>query len=385
MKVIKKSSEVEDFDFKKITKAVKKSSDRCGEKLSDLDLAKLEYLIIDKIPNNIQVKELHNLVENCLSEVNGKVAKSYRDYRNYKKDFVESWDKLYIKTKEALYIGDKDNSNVEDTLVSTKGSLVKGYLAKELYTKFFLTDEEKKATDIGFIYQHDQRDLIFNGINCCLFDMANVLNDGFEMSNLKYREPSAILSALQVIGDVTLATSSQQFGGFTIPEIDTIAIKYMKKSVEKYKKLAEKYNIPDVNSYVNDMLKDDLKQGIQSLEMKLNSIPSSRGDFAFTTLSFGALSLDKEERALQKMFCETLLEVRMEGTGSHEPVVFPKLVFLFLQDQYDKYQDYKDLFKLAIKCSSKALYPDYLAVDTVGLVADYYRASGKIVSPMGKL
>lgn len=383
LKVVKKNGGEELFDFSKVITAVNKSAQRCNRLLTNQQVSDLEVLVKDGLSGSIEVSDLHKKVEQSLSLIDEDIAKSYKEYRNYKTDFVNLLDSIYNKTKETLYVGDKENSNFESTLVSTKGSLVKGYLAKELYKKFYLTQEEKIAMDTGFIYQHDQRDLIFNGINCCLFDMANVLDGGFEMSNLKYKEPSGILSALQVIGDVTLATSSQGFGGFTIPEIDTISIKYMKKSVDKYKKEAKEFGVNDVDKYVMSHLKSDLKQGIQSLEMKLNSIPSSRGDFAFTTLSFGALSEDEEDRKLQKLFCETLLNIRMQGNGEGEPVVFPKLVFLFLKDQYDRYEDYCELFNLAIKCSSKALYPDYLAVDTQGQVADYYKASGKIVSPMG--
>lgn len=383
MRVVKRNGVEQVFNTKKIFDAVGKAAARCNQTLSPLDLVKLEFLILDEVSDKVEVKTLHNIVEKCLSRINPEVANNYKQYRNYKQDFVGLWDKIYTKTKDVLYSGDRENSNFESTLVSTKGSLVKGYLAKELYTKFFLSKEEKEATNAGFIYQHDQRDLIFNGINCCLFDMENVLNGGFEMSNLKYNEPSTILSALQVIGDVTLATSSQGFGGFTVPEIDNIAVKYMKKSVNKFRGEAGKFGIVDVDTYVFTKLQQELNQGIQSLEMKLNSIPSSRGDFAFTTFSFGALSEEPYDRMLQKMFCDTLLNTRMKGNGKGEPVVFPKLVFLFLREQYDKYQDYKDMFSLAIKCSSKALYPDYLAVDTQGQVAEYYKASGKIVSPMG--
>lgn len=838
MEVVKKDGTKVPFNPVKIFDAVKKSANRCNQHLSELDLVRLEYLVLNNIEDVVEVKELHKTVETCLSMINPEVSKSYKEYRNYKTDFVEMWDNIYNKTKEALYVGDKENSNFESTLVSTKGSLVKGYLAKELYTKFNLNPEERKATEDGFIYQHDQRDLIFNGINCidqdgwvtikysgeiktiqlkdlivmfnlglgvtklsnglqimsrsgwstvegvsvrktrvneplynietshgitlkatgehripvnngeyevlkyvkdlttgdniihsqgivetntydvldlinfmsdgnvnivdtqslkdfvkykygtslryiineklgfkiernvraiplhlfkkireyinipydvyntlglcrkgssvkiplllnvsrelarmmgyvfagghvsssttsgsyqvcfsntnknllddyimcvktafpdvnistheptdksttpctnvvisnaviweifsnfkrnsgdiripdficngsdslkysfiaaaidcdgsigtqikyttvckvyaeqfhgilkslryhptlttvatkgsiykngevcgfrnydtnhikissygeikqlctnmdsykskyfnldekkgavrsssrirgihttvedrlvfdletsdswfivndvvvhncCLFDMANVLSGGFEMSNLKYKEPSSVLSALQVIGDVILATSSQGFGGFTVPEIDTISIKYMKKSIDKLRIEAKEFMVKDEEKYILTKLQQEVSQGIQSLEMKLNSIPSSRGDFAFTTLSFGALSEDPYDRKLQKMFCETLLHTRMMGNGKGEPVVFPKLVFLFLKAQYDKYQDYKDLFSLAIKCSSKALYPDYLAVDTQGQVAEYYKSSGKIVSPMG--
>jgi succinate dehydrogenase flavin-adding protein (antitoxin of CptAB toxin-antitoxin module) len=61
--------------------------------------------------------------------------------------------------------------------------------------------------------------------------MESILTNGFQMCGLNYKEPNSVLSALQVIGDVTLSASSQQFGGFTIAEVDKILVKYIKKSI----------------------------------------------------------------------------------------------------------------------------------------------------------
>ena len=38
---------------------------------------------------------MHNVVEGALDAINPKVAKSYRDYRNYKQDFVAMLDEVY--------------------------------------------------------------------------------------------------------------------------------------------------------------------------------------------------------------------------------------------------------------------------------------------------
>lgn len=59
--------------------------------------------------------------------------------------------------------------------------------------------------------------MILGCINCCLFDIGNVLKGGFEMSNVQYTEPKTVLSALQVIGDVTLVATAQQFGALRLP------------------------------------------------------------------------------------------------------------------------------------------------------------------------
>lgn len=119
----------------------------------------------------------------------------------------------------------------------------------------------------------------------------------FQMSGIKYREPSCVLSALQVLGDVTLVTTSQQFGGFTISELDRIMVPYCKKTLEKARQEYDEF-ISDNDEtkreqFAYKRLMRELEQGFQGLELKLNTVPCSRGDFAFTTLQSALCSINK--------------------------------------------------------------------------------------------
>lgn len=213
-KVIKKSGVSEVWDTNKIKKAVTKAAERSGTKISKSTFEELYEMIYSKVEDGISVKELHNTVEQSLREIGlNIVADSYASYRNYKQDFADLIQDLHSKAQSAVIYGDKENANFESSLVSTQQSLVRGYLTKELYKLNYLTKAEREAIEDGYIYIHDLRDLFFNNFNCCLFDMGAVLKDGFEMANLHYTEPTSILSALQLIGDVTLSSSAQQFGG----------------------------------------------------------------------------------------------------------------------------------------------------------------------------
>ena len=385
MKVVKKNQQVSDWDFDKILKAVNKSAKRVSKKLSEPQEQELDIIIKTKLGNRkvVEVSELHEIVESSLEQVDTEIAGSYKSFRNYKQDFVAIWEDLYKKSKGIIYGSDRENANFLSTLISTKGSLVRGYLTKELYRKYYLSKDELKAIDEGFIYIHDLRDLIFGSINCCLFDIARVLEGGFEMSNLHYSEPSSAESALQVIGDIVLAASSQQFGGFTIPEIDKVLIKYCKKTLNKQTQLAKEEGVPDDNicNVVWKRLERELDQGLQSLEMKLNSVPSSRGDFAFTTLSFGCVE-DSDDSEIQRLICHKILDTRMFGQKDKAPVVFPKLVYLYSEEQH-KTPEQQDLFDHVVKCCSVALYPDVLSLDN-GEVGRLYKETGKVVSPMGR-
>ncbi|HCR84438.1 MAG TPA: anaerobic ribonucleoside-triphosphate reductase, partial [Lachnospiraceae bacterium] len=159
MRIIKKDGTKEDFNVQKVVVAVNKSAYRALIKFTDEELDYICQFVEEKAKSlnvmDIPIAEMHNIVEGALEKVNPVVAKSYRDYRNYKQDFVQMLDEVYKKSQSIMYIGDKENSNTDSALVSTKRSLIFNELNKELYKKFFLTVEEIQAIREGYIYIHD--------------------------------------------------------------------------------------------------------------------------------------------------------------------------------------------------------------------------------------
>lgn len=373
LNVIKKDGTKESFNIKKILQAVSKSEERIGSKLSLEEKEKLEDTIYDYLSDSpiwkerVSTKDIHSIVIQSLKQIGREdVAKSYQEYRDYKTSYAKEFEELREHAETTITMGDRENANFDSSLISTKGSLIKGYLTKALYKQFYLSKKEKEYTKRGDIYIHDMRDMILQSINCCLFDMATVLKGGFEMSNVVYTEPKSVLTALQVIGDVTLAASAQQFGGFTIAEIDKVLLPYCKKTIENAKREATEYfEISPANNsrFVWNRLKRELEQGFQSLELKLNTVPSSRGDFAFTTLTFGQWkkNIPEEDKKILHLIGSTILKIRMKGHGEKQ-AVFPKLVFLFDKDLEATDKENHALFKEAVKCSSKCMYPDFLSL-----------------------
>lgn len=389
MKIIKKDGTVEGWNGEKIKEAVYKAAARVNQYVEPDVLNKLvekvhSCLIIDR---DAPTKDLHKEVIHYLRYFGlDDIANSYQEYRDYKNTYAKSFEKVKDEADNVLLLGDRENANFDSSLVSTKGSLIKGYLTKELYRQFYLSKEEKELTKRGDIYIHDMRDMLMGSVNCCLFDIGNVLRGGFSMSNVDYTEPTSVLSALQVIGDITLVATAQQFGGFTLAEIDKVLLPYAKKTYDNaFKKYFEQCNMEYDESCAMAMgdLRRELEQGFQSLELKLNTVPCSRGDFAFTTLTFGTwdIMMDDLDRDIMRMIGETILKTRMKGHGGKQ-VVFPKLVFLYDEDKIKEDEDHKELFELAVKCSSQCMYPDYLSLNH-GKVADIYKRTGAITSPMG--
>ncbi len=384
--VVKKDHTKEEFNVNKVIAAVNKSANRVLYEFTKEEINSICKYVEDYVnqmnTSEIQIGQMHNMVEAALERVRPEVAKSYRDYRNYKQDFVGMLDSVYKKSQSIMYIGDKENSNTDSALVSTKRSLIFNQLNKELYQKFFMTTEELQACRDGYIYVHDmsaRRDTM----NCCLFDVENVLKGGFEMGNLWYNEPKTLDVAFDVIGDIVLSAASQQYGGFTVPSVDLLLEPYAEKT---YKMLTEKYTRMglDAETVEKEAMADvlnDFEQGFQGWEYKFNTVASSRGDYPFITMTMGTGT-----SRFAKMASITMLDVRRRGQGKKgqkKPVLFPKIVFLYDEELHGKGKELEDVFEAGILCSSRAMYPDWLSLSGEGYVPSMYKKYGKIISPMG--
>jgi ribonucleoside-triphosphate reductase len=404
--IIKKDGTLEPYDEQKIINACNKAARRAMINLSDEDYQTICNAVWDKLVENdlenTEIYEMHNIVEAVLEENYPLVGKMYKEYRNYKKDFVHMMDNVYAKSQAIRYIGDKSNANTDSALVATKRSLIYNELSSELYKKFFLTLDEKQAMKDGYIYIHD-RSARLDTFNCDLMRVGLIMKDGFEMGNVWYNEPNSLDTAFDVMGDIILSTAAQQYGGFTVPEVDKILSPYAEKSYEKYKAeffevmyMIEKTDgvyldyLHDVtfeqqaDEYATDKVQRDFEQGWQGIEYKLNTVGSSRGDYPFVTMTIG-LATDK----FGKMASITLLNVHGEGQGKKgfkRPVLFPKIVFLYDKELHgDGSENFPnaDVFNAGIDCSSKAMYPDWLSLTGNGYVPEMYKKYKRVVSPMG--
>ena len=392
MKIIKKDGTLSEYNNEKIINAIKKSAERVMVTFTDEEIKAVCDKVKTRLPktDKITIQDMHKLVETALDDVNPKVAKSYRDYRNYKQDFVQILDKVFKKSQTIRYIGDRDNANTDSALVPTQRSLIYNELNGELYKKFFLNVEEREAMNDGYIYIHD-RSARLDTMNCCLFDMANVIKGGFEMGNVWYNEPKTLDVAFDVISDVTISAAACQYGGFTIPRVDSLLAPYAEKSYQKY--MQEFFNTATILRAVGDNLNDkadwyaqqkvrrDFEQGFQSWEYRFNTVGSSRGDYPFIATSFG-IGTSRWE----KMATEVILKTRMNGQGASghkKPVLFPKLTFLYDENLHGVGKPLEYLFDVAVECSSKSMYPDFLSLTGDGYIPSMYKKYGKVVSLMG--
>lgn len=421
--IVKKNGTKESFDPEKIITATQKSANRIAKTWTENEKEDIKKYVIQKIKESgeteFHIEAVHSMVEYALERVSPKVANQYRSYRNWKQKGLRIFDEMEQAENTIRYIGDRSNANKDAKLVATKRSLLYGEYSTKRYEQFFLNEEEKKAAKDGYIYIHD-KDSRLDTWNCCLFDMANVLKGGFQMGNMWYNEPNSLDTAFDVMGDVILSTAAQQYGGFTVPDVDNVLLPYAKKTYESFyqEKYDEVYALTmeticslseeqskflleeEMEKWLENMetkaktkaatkateyalrkTQRECEQGMQGIEYKLNTVGSSRGDYPFTTFTLGLA-----EGELGKMITKTILKVRKEGQGKKgfkKPVLFPKLVFLYDEDRHGKGKEYEDVFDSAIHCSSKTMYPDYLSLTGDGYVPDMYKKYGRVVHPMG--
>ena len=403
--VKKRNGTFDSFNLDKILSGIDKSAQRSAnffrsltnEEKSEFTEALYNSFHVANLPIKDETKGTSiietRMIEKCISTVLGEmfpdIQVTYDSYNNWKSKYADAFCKVYSEIETMLLRGDRNNANTNSSYVSTKRCLGYNILNKELYQMNFMTPEELKECRDGYIYIHDMvaRNDTFN---CCLCDMKEILTNGFEMGDMDYTEASSLAVAFNVILAVIKSAAAQQYGGFTVPQIDKILGEYAQKSYDEYAKEYIEFaphsaQIKEIaikaHEYAMAKVRRDYEQGFQAMEYDLNTIGSSRGDYPFVTITFG---LGKSQ--FERMATESVLKVRKNGQGRpgfKKIVLFPKLVFLYDKNLHGEGKELEYLFDAAIECSSKAMYPDYLSLTGDSYVSEIYKKYGEVISPMG--
>ena len=380
IKVMKKDGTLEKFTHSKIERAVNKTALRCNVDLIEPELKSIAVAVERELMpvteggvRFVPVAHIHETVIEILNKFRPELSKEYESFRNYKKNVKEHFEQMILDTEQLLHNGDKENANRDSYLIDAQKSMSGEIFSVRNMLDYELPKSASKAHKDGDIYIHDLRDRLFNSINCCLFDMGNVLRGGFTYNGVTYKEPNSFRTACSMLEDVMNSARLNQYGGFTIPEIDSVLAPYARKTYISYyeKFLAMEVDAPE--RIAEEMTYADIVQGLESIEHSLHMVNNT-----FITFTFG---LDTTK--FGKLIAKALLQVRRAGLGTTGvPAVFPKLVFLYTDKLHGEGNENEDLFKDAIHTSAKCMCPDYLSLDE-GYLGEVYHRTGKAISPMG--
>ena len=373
MKVIKRDGHTVTYDRSKIITAIKKANAEVepGEKVTDEKIEEIVQGIESKNRPRMLVEDIQDIIEQKLM-ADGKfvLAKTYIIYR-YTRELVRKANTTDDSILSLISNKNKDvmeeNSNKNAVMVSTQRDLIAGEVSKDLTRRVLLPEKISKAHDEGVLHFHDADYFLQPIFNCCLINIGDMLDNGTVMNGKLIESPKSFQVACTVMTQIISSVASSQYGGQSV-DIRHLG-KYLRKSYNKYKnKLVEEFGdkIDDaiLEQMAQDRLQDELRSGVQTIQYQINTLMTTNGQSPFVTLF---LNLDPNDEYIEEnaIIVEEILRQRLEGIKNEKGVyvtpAFPKLIYVLDEHNCLKGGKYDYITKLAVKCSAKRLYPDYIS------------------------
>ena len=373
MQVIKRDGSTVDFDRAKIVIAINKANDAVEpyERISYDQIESVVQYIEQKRRKRLLVEDIQDMVEHKLMEM-GKydLAKAYIIYR-YTRALVRKANTtdesiLALIRNENKELAE-ENSNKDTILASTQRDYIAGEVSRDLTSRILLPEKISKAHDKGMIHFHDSDYFLQPIFNCCLINISDMLDNGTVMNGKMIESPKSFQVACTVVTQIIASVASNQYGGQSV-DLSHLG-KYLRKSRNKfYKKTVERFGdvltSEQINKIVEDRLNDELKSGVQTIQYQINTLMTTNGQSPFVTL-FLNLKADDEYIEENARIIEEVLRQRLQGikneVGVYVTPAFPKLIYVLDEHNCLKGGEYDYLTELAVKCSAKRMYPDYIS------------------------
>ena len=390
IKVIKRDGTIVDYDRSKIKLAIQKANAEVPEE-DRIQEARIDS-IIDSIEarrrQRLLVEDIQDMVEQALvAENKFLLAKTYIIYR-YTRALVRKQNTTDESILSLLRNENKElaeeNSNKDTMIAATQRDYIAGEVSRDLTRRILLPEYISKAHDEGAIHFHDADYFIQPIFNCCLINIGDMLDNGTVMNGKLIESPKSFQVACTVTTQIIACVASNQYGGQSV-DMSHLG-KYLRRSKEKFRKhityeCAGQVDDATIERLVADRLKDELKSGVQTIQYQINTLMTTNGQSPFVTLF---LNLQEGDPYLEEnaMIVEEVLRQRLEGIKNEKGVyitpAFPKLVYVLDEHNCLKGGKYDYITELAVKCSAKRMYPDYISAKKM---RENYE--GNVFSPMG--
>ena len=373
MKIIKRDGREVDYDRSKIITAISKANAEVpeDEKITEEKIEEIVSYIEDRNRKRMLVEDIQDIIEQRLmAEGKFVLAKAYIIYR-YKRELVRKANTTDESILSLIKNSNKDvmeeNSNKNAIVASTQRDLIAGEVSKDLTKRLLLPEKISKAHEEGVLHFHDADYFIQPIFNCCLINIKDMLDNGTVMNGKLIESPKSFQVACTVMTQIISAVASSQYGGQSV-DVRHLG-KYLRKSYNKYKaavleEFGDRLDADLVEGIVSQRLRDELKSGVQTIQYQINTLMTTNGQSPFVTLF---LNLDPNDEYIEEnaMIIEEILRQRLEGIknemGVYITPAFPKLIYVLDEHNCLKGGKYDYITKLAVKCSAKRLYPDYIS------------------------
>ncbi|MFR7474882.1 anaerobic ribonucleoside-triphosphate reductase [Frisingicoccus sp.] len=390
MIVIKRDSREVNYDRSKIIVAISKANAEVPpeEKITEDVIESIVEYIETRHRKRMLVEDIQDIIEQKLmAEGKYDLAKTYIIYR-YQRELVRKANTTDDSILSLIKNSNKDvmeeNSNKNATVASTQRDLIAGEVSKDLTRRLLLPEKIAKAHEEGVIHFHDADYFVQPIFNCCLINIQDMLDNGTVMNGKLIESPKSFQVACTVMTQIISAVASSQYGGQSV-DIRHLG-KYLRKSYNKYKdqivaQYGDKLDAETIEGLVQTRLNDELRSGVQTIQYQINTLMTTNGQSPFVTVF---LNLDPNDEYIEEnaMIVEEILRQRLEGikneVGVYVTPAFPKLVYVLDEHNCLKGGKYDYITKLAVRCSAKRLYPDYISAKKM---RENYE--GNVFSPMG--
>ena len=373
MLVIKRDGRAVNYDRSKIILAIQKANSEVEpcEKISDEKIEEIVGSIEAKNRKRMLVEDIQDIIEQGIM-ADGKfvLAKTYIIYR-YSRELIRKANTTDDSILSLIQNRNKDvmeeNSNKNATVASTQRDLIAGEVSKDLTKRMLLPEKISKAHEEGAIHFHDADYFLQPIFNCCLINIGDMLDNGTVMNGKLIESPKSFQVACTIVTQIIASVASSQYGGQSV-DVRHLG-KYLRKSYNKYKKryteeFGDKIDPETLEKLITERLKDELKSGVQTIQYQINTLMTTNGQSPFVTL-FLNLREDDEYIKENAMIIEEILRQRLEGikneAGVYVTPAFPKLIYVLDEHNCLKGGEYDYITELAIKCSAKRMYPDYIS------------------------
>lgn len=391
MKVIKRDGRHADYERNKIFIAIQKANESVAnqDQINDDQIYNIIASIEARGDEVMPVETIQDYIEQKLMETKKyNLAKAYIKYR-YTRELVRKSnttdDSIMSLIKNSNKELKEENSNKNATLASTQRDYMAGEVSKDITRRMLLPERIVKAHEEGIFHFHDMDYFIQPIFNCCLVNIGDMLDNGTVMNNKLIESPKSFKVACTVMTQIIAAVASNQYGGQSV-NIAHLG-KYLRRSSDKYRQHYSELLGPDASndamleSLVKDRVKAELKDGVQTMQYQINTLMTTNGQSPFVTL-FMYIEDGTEYEYEVAMIIEEILKQRLEGIKNEKGIyvtpAFPKLIYVLDENNCLNGGKYDYITKLAVQCSSKRMYPDYISAKKM---REHYE--GNVFSCMG--
>lgn len=389
MQVIKRDGSIAEYDRAKIAIAIGKANAEVekNQRVSKEEIEQILDFIETKRKQRMLVEDIQDIIEEKLMEQGHyELAKTYIIYR-YTRALVRKANTTDDAILGLISNANRDimeeNSNKDALAAATQRDLIAGEVSRDLTRRVLLPEKISKAHEDGILHFHDSDYFVQPIFNCCLINIGDMLDNGTVMNGKLIESPKSFQVACTVVTQIIAAVACSQYGG---QSVDTRHLgKYLRVSRQKfeyqYRKACPELSDSEIKKLVDDRLVDELKSGVQTIQYQINTLMTTNGQSPFVTLF---LHLDEKDEYLEEnaMIITEILRQRYDGIKNEKGVyvtpAFPKLVYVLDEINCLKGGKYDYITKLAVKCSAKRLYPDYISAKKM---REIYQ--GNVFSPMG--